>query len=52
VTQDPFAEWSRYHLAERALPDGRYAVAYPITFGRARVAVMAKRGDWVFQDEW
>lgn len=38
-------------LAEQLLPDGREAVIYPLTFGRARL-VVGPPGSAFYDDAW
>lgn len=35
----------------RRLPDGREAVVYPLTFGRARI-VVGEEGSQIYEDSW
>lgn len=39
-------------LAERLLPDGRWLVVYPLTFGRARLTISAQKDAWEYSDGW
>lgn len=39
-------------IAERTLPDGRWLVVYPLTYGRARLTVSAEPGATFYDDGW
>jgi len=45
-------DWGGYLIRERTLDDGRVAIVYRITFGRARIAIAPFRGSLVLDDEW
>jgi hypothetical protein len=38
-------------LGDKLLPDGRLAVIYPLTFGRARICVGPAGVEW-YDDSW
>jgi hypothetical protein len=39
-------------LAKRTLPTGRKAEVIPLTFGRARIALVNERNEMVYDDLW
>jgi len=39
-------------IAERALPTGRWATIWPLTFGRARLVIARTRDAMSYDDAW